>query len=67
MGRIKTQLIKRTSHELISKFGEEVKDNFDENKKIVENYSDVSSKKLRNIIAGYITRLKNRNSLMFSK
>ncbi len=67
MGRIKTQLIKRTTHELINKHGDKVLKTFDDNKKIVEKYTDVSSKKLRNVIAGYLTRLKKKNSLLFNK
>lgn len=57
MGRIKTALVKRVSHELLDKNRDKFKENFDENKKIVEEHAKLSSKKLRNIIAGYITRL----------
>jgi len=58
MGRIKTQLIKRVTKELFSKHSKEFKKDFQENKKLVEKFADIPSKKLRNIIAGYITRLK---------
>jgi len=58
MGRIKTQLIKRVTLDLFSKHSKDFKKSFDENKKLVEKYVDIPSKKLRNIIAGYITRLK---------
>lgn len=58
MGRIKTQLIKRVTLDLFSKHSKDFKKTFKENKKIVEKFADVPSKKLRNIIAGYITRLK---------
>ena len=37
--------------------GEEFKETFEENKKIIERFAEIKSKKLRNIIAGYITRL----------
>ncbi|MBN1502921.1 30S ribosomal protein S17e [Candidatus Woesearchaeota archaeon] len=57
MGRIKTKVIKRMSEELFERHREEFKDNFDENKKLVEQFADIPSKKMRNIIAGYITRL----------
>ena len=66
MGRIKTQLIKRSAKEFISKHKEKVKTTFEENKKIVEANSDISSKKLRNIIAGYITRLKRKDKILFT-
>ena len=58
MGRIKTQLIKRTTLELIERYGSEFKPNFDENKPVVQKHLDVTSKKIRNVIAGYATRLK---------
>jgi len=65
MGRIKTQLIKRTTKEIMRKHKDKVKTNFEENKKVVEQNSDVSSKKLRNIIAGYMTRLKRHDKINF--
>lgn len=57
MGRIKTKLIKRKTYELLKKFGEHFTDNFDANKKKVDEFIPDASKKLRNVIAGYITRL----------
>lgn len=57
MGRIKTMLIKRTVNSLLAKYPDKFKDNFEENKKIVEEVAEVPSKKLRNVIAGYLTRL----------
>ncbi len=57
MGRIKTQFVKRTSVELLKKHPDKFNENFDDNKKNVSLFTDVSSKKVRNIIAGYITRL----------
>lgn len=56
MGRIKTQLTKRVGGELYNKHKEEFRDNFDQNKRIVSQVTDIKSKKLRNIIAGYVTR-----------
>lgn len=54
-------LTKRAGKELVEKYPQEFKKDFTENKKIVEQYSEVRSKKIRNIIAGYVTRLsKNK-------
>jgi small subunit ribosomal protein S17e len=58
MGRIKTMLIKRTTEELMDKYGEDFTVNFDDNKRILDGRARVSSKKMRNIIAGYATRLR---------
>jgi len=57
MGRIKTMLIKRSTNNLINQYGDKFKTDFDENKPIVMEYADIPSKKLRNIVAGYVTRL----------
>ncbi len=57
MGRIKTMLIKRTVNSLMTKYPDRFKDDYEENKKLVEDVAEIRSKKLRNVIAGYLTRL----------
>jgi small subunit ribosomal protein S17e len=57
MGRIKTQFVKRTSADLIVKHQERFNTDFEHNKVIIDQVTDVQSKKVRNIIAGYISRL----------
>ena len=57
MGRIKTKLVKRESLNIFKKHAEALKDNFEENKEQVSRFADIPSKKIRNIIAGYVTRL----------
>ncbi len=57
MGNIRTSFVKRISKELIEKYEGKFTTDFDENKKLVEEYSTVSTKHLRNKIAGYVTRL----------
>jgi small subunit ribosomal protein S17e len=56
MGRIKTTLIKRVSMEIVDRNRDKLKDNFEENKKIIEEVADIPSKKLKNAIVGYVTR-----------
>lgn len=63
MGRIKTTLIKRTANSLIKKYPDKFSENFEENKKAVEEVAEIQSKKLRNIIAGYLTRLTKKERL----
>ncbi len=60
MGRIKTALIKRKTKELLHMHGDKFVTDFDQNKKITNQYTEIQSKKLRNIIAGYMTRLKKK-------
>lgn len=62
MGRIKTTLVKRKTKELKQIYDEKLTADFAANKKLVAQLTKVSSKKLRNIIAGYITRLKKKEA-----
>lgn len=57
MGRIKTQFIKRITHKLIIEHENEFTKDFEKNKELVAKFTDTSSKKIRNIIAGYVTRI----------
>jgi len=57
MGRIKTKQIKRVSQKLVQTHGDEFKETFEENKEIVPRFVKIPSKKLRNTVAGYVTRL----------
>ncbi len=64
MGRIKTQLIKRLTFQLIKAYKEEFSADFTSNKKLVEQHLTGPTKKIRNAIAGYLTRLmKNKEQL----
>ncbi len=56
MGRIRTQFVKRISGSLLSKHKDNFTEKFDDNKQQVQQLTDVSTKKLRNMIAGYITK-----------
>jgi small subunit ribosomal protein S17e len=60
MGRIKTTFLKRKTKELHKMHGEQFTTDFTQNKTLANKYSKVGSKKLRNIIAGYMTRLKRQ-------
>ena len=60
MGRVKQQIIKRTTRKLMEKHKGDFKENFEENKKLVNKFVDVSNKKLRNTIAGHITKLMKK-------
>lgn len=60
MGRIKTTLIKRTAKKLLHDHEEGFNTDFNDNKKNVEAKLEFQSKKLRNVLAGYVTKLKKR-------
>jgi ribosomal protein S17E len=55
MGKIKSKLVKRTSH-LLLKEENIFTDKFEENKNLLKG--PMPSKKIRNQIAGYIARVK---------
>lgn len=57
MGRVKITIIKRTAKTLFGEHKDNFKNDFNFNKKAVDNFIEVKSKKLRNSIAGYVTRL----------
>ena len=58
MGRIKTKLIKRMTKELYELHGDKFAVEYKANKLRTNQLVKTPSKKLRNIIAGYMTRLK---------
>jgi len=58
LGRIKTKKIKRNTQKIYSEKKDLISTSYDENKKVVNANYDIPSKKLRNVISGYLTRLK---------
>jgi small subunit ribosomal protein S17e len=60
MGRIKTTYLKRRTKELFKLHGDKFSQEFAHNKELTNSYASIGSKKLRNIIAGYMTRLKQK-------
>ncbi|MEM4230335.1 MAG: 30S ribosomal protein S17e [Candidatus Pacearchaeota archaeon] len=60
MGRIKSALIKRTSEQLLADMSESFTTDFEKNKRILSNV--MPSKRIRNMVAGYITRIKKSYS-----
>ena len=64
MGRIKTKLIKRVTAEIFEKHKERFSDDFEANKKEVIEVAEIGSKKLKNVIAGYVTRLAKKKETL---
>lgn len=60
MGRIRPTYIKRVSIELLNKYPQAFNRDFENNKEMVNSLTDVYSVKMRNRIAGYITRYLSR-------
>ena len=57
MGKVRPDRVKKIARELVERFPEKFTANFESNKKLVESLTNISSTKLRNRIAGYVTRL----------
>ena len=57
MGKVRTEKIKGTARELVERFPNRFAANFESNKEAVDALTRISSKRLRNQVAGYVTRL----------
>ncbi|MEZ0345446.1 MAG: 30S ribosomal protein S17e [Infirmifilum sp.] len=64
MGNVRTKLVKRTAKMLAEKFSDYFTADFDVNKKKITELADVPSKRLRNQIAGYVTRQIKRKKMI---
>ncbi len=58
MGRVKSLLIKKTAKKLIEVKRTIFSDSFEKNKRVLDKL--IPNKKMKNSIAGYITRLMRR-------
>lgn len=57
MGKVRSERVKRIARELMDRFPDKFTADFEANKESVKALVKTSSPKLRNIIAGYVTRL----------
>lgn len=58
MGKVKTEQIKHLGKELMTRFPSKFGINFDENKRMVDELTKGTTTRVRNKVAGYITRTK---------
>jgi len=63
LGTVKPAYIKVIATELIKKYPDVFTKDFDENKHLVTQLTNITSKKIRNRVAGYITRKVNRGRI----
>jgi small subunit ribosomal protein S17e len=56
LGKVKTEQVKRLGKELMKRFPEKFTTSFDENKLAVSALTKGSTTRIRNKVAGYITR-----------
>lgn len=57
MGKVRTELVKRTARDLLDRYPDKFTTDFENNKLLVKSLTNISSTRLRNRVAGYATRL----------
>jgi len=57
MGTVRTEQVKRIARELLDKYPNKFSADFEKNKLLVNEYTNISSTKVRNKVAGYTARL----------
>ena len=57
MGRVRARLVKRVAKEIVMKYRNILTTDFQKNKEVLADKLVCSSKRLRNIIIGYVTHL----------
>ncbi len=65
LGTIKPTYIKTIALDMLREYTDDFSGNFDSNKQLVTQLTDIKSKKIRNRVAGYITRRMNRGRTEF--
>ncbi len=60
MGRVKSTAIKSLARDIVSEHGDKFTGKFDKNKEVIKKVREIESKKVRNVVAGYITKEKTR-------
>jgi small subunit ribosomal protein S17e len=60
MGRVRPTYIKRVAIELVRTYPDRFTDDFDHNKVVVNELTDVGSITMRNRITGYVTRFRKQ-------
>ena len=67
MGKARTVKTKRIADMLLEKYSDKFTTNFEENKKLVTELISVSSKQLRNEVAGHLTAFMNTKQRQISE
>ena len=61
LGRIKTSFIKHLTEKILAEHRDKFTTDFEKNKKVLEEIIDIKSKKIRNQVVGYITKLMEKS------
>jgi len=58
LGKVRPEKVKKMARDLTKRYPDKFTTDFEANKKALNSIAKIYSSKLRNLIAGYITRLK---------
>jgi small subunit ribosomal protein S17e len=56
LGRIRQTFIKRAGEDLVEKYEDRLTTDFETNKKVIDEVAEIATKRLRNRVAGYVTK-----------
>ena len=61
LANVRSEKVKKIARELLKKYPDKFTADFEENKKVIASLAKIPTTKLRNNIAGYITRLVSQS------
>ncbi len=64
MGRVRNTWVRRNVEKIMDRFGDEFTKDFEKNKEILKEKTKTYSKKVRNRMAGYITKIKKEGIIL---
>lgn len=62
MGRIKTRFVKHVGQDLFEKYADRFTIDFQKNKEVLKTMATFESRRMQNVVAGYITSLKKQEA-----
>lgn len=58
MGKVRIAAVKKVARELVERYPDKLTTDYESNKKVLADLVDAKTKRLRNRVVGYVTRLK---------
>lgn len=58
MGKVRIAAVKKVARELVERYPDKFTTDYESNKKVMADLIDAKTKRLRNRVVGYVTRLK---------
>ena len=58
MGKVRIAAVKKVARELVARYPDKLTTDYEANKKVLADLVDAKTKRLRNRVVGYVTRLK---------